>query len=162
MVSTYSIGGHLFMNSKSVIRRRHGAELKAQVLEACNEPGASIAAVALAHGLNANLVRKWREGRGLKRSGLVAFPASSSASQPVAVPGRSSPVVGAQFVPVVVSGMDPAKSADQPNAPVAAQGEPTIHIELRRGPSSLTVHWPASASADCATWLRELAGGWLK
>ena len=162
MVSTYSIGGHLFMNSKPVIRRRHGAELKARVLSACDEPGASISAVALAHGLNANLVRKWREGRGLKRAGLVAPPAPSSAIQPVAAPARAARVVGTQFVPIVLAGTDPAKHADLSSTPVAAQGDPTIHIELRRGPSSLTVHWPASASADCAVWLRELSGGWLK
>jgi transposase len=41
-------------------RRRHSAALKAQVLTECERPGASIAAVALAHGLNANLVHKWR------------------------------------------------------------------------------------------------------
>ena len=41
-------------------RRRHSAELKAQVLAECAEAGASVAAVALAHGLNANVVHKWR------------------------------------------------------------------------------------------------------
>jgi len=39
---------------------RHPAELKQQVLAACAEPGASVAQVALTHGLNANLVHKWR------------------------------------------------------------------------------------------------------
>ena len=37
-------------------RRRHAAQLKEQVLAECAEPGASVAAVALARGLNANLV----------------------------------------------------------------------------------------------------------
>ena len=41
-------------------RRRHDAELKVRVLAACSEPGASVARVALTHGLNANLVHKWR------------------------------------------------------------------------------------------------------
>lgn len=45
---------------KPVSRRRHAAELKKQVLAACAEPGASVAQVALTHGLNANLVHKWR------------------------------------------------------------------------------------------------------
>ena len=48
-------------------RRMHGAEYKAAVLAECAQPGASVAAVALAHGLNVNLVRKWLVGRGLKR-----------------------------------------------------------------------------------------------
>lgn len=41
-------------------RRRHDDELKAKVLSECAAPGASVAQVALAHGLNANLVHKWR------------------------------------------------------------------------------------------------------
>lgn len=50
------------MYSRSAPRRRHGAEFKAKVLAACDEPGASISGVALAHGLNTNLVRQWRAG----------------------------------------------------------------------------------------------------
>jgi transposase len=41
-------------------RRRHSKELKEQVLAECAQPGASVAGVALAHGINANDVRKWR------------------------------------------------------------------------------------------------------
>jgi len=41
-------------------RRRHSNELKARVLAACAQPGASIARIALENGLNANLVHKWR------------------------------------------------------------------------------------------------------
>jgi len=41
-------------------RRRHDDELKGKVLSECAAPGASVAQVALAHGLNANLVHKWR------------------------------------------------------------------------------------------------------
>jgi transposase len=47
-------------DSKRVNRRRHAADLKRQVLAACAEPGASVAQVALAYGLNANLVYQWR------------------------------------------------------------------------------------------------------
>ena len=39
-----------------VLRRRHGAQLKALVLEQCAAPGASVAKVAMSHGLNANIV----------------------------------------------------------------------------------------------------------
>ena len=66
------------MHSKSAPRRRHSAELKAKVLAACDEPGASISGIALAHGLNANLVRKWRSGRGVKLAGVVVAPAAPS------------------------------------------------------------------------------------
>jgi transposase len=43
----------------TVRRRRHGAALKVQILAECERPGASIAAVAMAHGVNANLVHRW-------------------------------------------------------------------------------------------------------
>ena len=41
-------------------RRRHSRQFKARVLEETLQPGASIAAVALRHNLNANLIHKWR------------------------------------------------------------------------------------------------------
>jgi len=62
------------MYSRSAPRRRHDAEFKAKVLAACDEPGASISGVALAHGLNANLVRQWRAGRGVKLAGVAVTP----------------------------------------------------------------------------------------
>ena len=52
------------MHSRGEPRRRHDAELKAKVLAACDVPGASVAAVARAQELNANLVHKWRRGYG--------------------------------------------------------------------------------------------------
>jgi hypothetical protein len=60
-------------------RRRHSAELKSQVLDACARPGASIAAVALTFGLNANLVRQWRVGRGMKRARGAALAKADDA-----------------------------------------------------------------------------------
>lgn len=46
--------------AKKKTRRRHGAELKQQILAECAEPGASVAGIALSHGINANVVHKWR------------------------------------------------------------------------------------------------------
>jgi transposase len=40
-------------------RRYYPADYKRQVVESCLVPGASVAGIALAHGFNANLVRKW-------------------------------------------------------------------------------------------------------
>ena len=47
-------------DSKKLIRRRHAPELKALILSECAQPGASVASVAMAHGINANVVHKWR------------------------------------------------------------------------------------------------------
>ncbi len=47
-------------DSKRATRRMHDAGLKARVVALCAEAGASVAQVALDHGLNANLVHRWR------------------------------------------------------------------------------------------------------
>ena len=40
-------------------RRFYSPELKLQIIGACAQPGASIAGVALQHGINANIVHRW-------------------------------------------------------------------------------------------------------
>ena len=42
-------------------RRRYSPEMKAQVLAECEVPGASVAKVAMSHGINANVVHGWRK-----------------------------------------------------------------------------------------------------
>ena len=41
-------------------RRRYSQEMKAQVVAECGAPGASVAKVAMSHGINANVVHGWR------------------------------------------------------------------------------------------------------
>ena len=152
------------MNSNAVPRRRHSAELKAQVLAACNEPGASIAAVALSHGLNANLVRKWLVGRGLKRTGIQAPAAKVGSSAATVLPSAAAPSLAAdiQFLPIELDSRAQASRAEPHQTDASPAVQEPIHIELRRGPLHLSVHWPASAAGDCAAWLRELSSGLLK
>ena len=66
-------------------RRRHSQALKSQVLAECAQPGASVAAVALAHGLNANVVHKWR-----RMPSEAAMPPDSFI--PVALPAPQAAV----------------------------------------------------------------------
>ena len=47
-------------HSKLPARRRHSDEVKAKVLSECDQASASVAGIALAHNLNANVVHKWR------------------------------------------------------------------------------------------------------
>ena len=47
------------MENKRVTRRKHSAEFRAEVLQACRQSGASVAAIALRSGLNANVVHRW-------------------------------------------------------------------------------------------------------
>ena len=115
-------------------RRRHSDEFKARVVAACRKPGVSIAAVALDHRLNANLLRRWV---------VTAERAQAEAPiTPPAVPAASAMPANAAFVPVTVQ-RPPAVTA------------PEIVIELRRGATVVKVSWPLAAAADCATWLGE-------
>ena len=106
-------------DSKKIVRRRYSAELKRQILSECEQPGASVASVALSHGINANVVHKWRRLAGAARLPVASFVA-------VALPA--------------------------PTCTVQAD----IHMELRRGATTMTISWPSGAAADCAAWMREL------
>jgi transposase len=144
------------MHPKSGPRRRHSAELKAKVVAACDQPGASISGVALAHGLNANLVRKWRSGRGTKRAGMAITPAAVSTAAP-----RLGPTAEFVAIEMPAPAQAAARVAAEPTA-TAPIGEPLIHIELRRGPLHLNVCWPTAAAEDCRAWLSELCSSPLK
>ena len=71
-------------------RRKHSAEFKAKVVAACRKPGISMAAVALAHGLNANLLRRWvvaDEAQAAKpMDALIASPAPSTLENRTFIP----------------------------------------------------------------------------
>jgi len=112
-------------------RRRHSAEFKAEVVKACLQPSVSVAAVALQHGLNANMLRTWVTAyeRALTEQNRAAKASSTSEfiALPLAVPQGTSTL-------------------------------PDIVVEVKRGAASVTVRWPASAAADCASWLH----GWLR
>lgn len=47
------------METKRVVRRQHSAQFRAEVLHACRQADASVAAIALRNGLNANVVYRW-------------------------------------------------------------------------------------------------------
>jgi transposase len=117
-------------------RRSHSAEFKAQVIQACAQPGVSVASVALAHGLNANLVRRWLNGRGVERVSALAQKTGQLLEAPPAA------AVGT-FLPVQFE-----------QRPAATD----IRLELRRGSSVIIVNWPLHDADGCGAWLRE----WLR
>ena len=116
-------------------RRQHSAEFKARVVAACRRPGVSIAAVALEHRLNANLLRRWVVAA--ERTRAVVAPVSRTAALAGAVPTNTA------FMPVELQ-----------SSPVVTAQE--IVIELRRGATVVKVSWPLAAAAACAAWLGEL------
>ena len=148
---------------ESRARRVHDAQIKSKVLAECAQPGASVSAVALAHGLNANLVRKWMQGRGLQRAGLKADDTNVA---PAAPPRPTEALTGLQFVPVGVPApsrsIDAAAAPCRPGASAVLAEAAAIEVEWRRGNSHVAVRWPASRAADCAVWLRELTAAVLK
>ena len=135
LVSTSTLGGHVdTIGSKDAPGRRrrrlHSDEFKADAVAAAAQPGMSMAAVAMARGINANLLRRWvREAEAVP---VKALPNAASAPSPAA------------FVAVQMP-------APAPTPPVG-----DIRVELRRGPTTITVAWPMAALAECASWMREL------
>jgi transposase-like protein len=89
------------------------------------QPGVSIASVAMANGINANLARRWVV-EAEKGAGEVAVRRA-----------------GPSFVPL------------QLPPPVEAAAV-EIRIEVRRGPTTVSMSWPGTAAAECASWMREL------
>jgi transposase len=67
-------------------RRTYTAEYKRSVVEECDEPGVSVAGVALTHRVNANLLRRWivRHNReSAAKSPTVLLPVSVQRASPV-------------------------------------------------------------------------------
>jgi transposase len=58
-------------------RRVYSPSHKRAIVEQCLQPGVSVAGIALAHGINANLVRKWivKHRRAAAKCSSVAPPA---------------------------------------------------------------------------------------
>ena len=107
-------------------RRFYEPQLKRQIVAESQAPGASVAGVAVAHGINANIVHRWiREQAG-------------------------SPLTAPQgFVALSVQAAEPAQTA-------ADSGKTDIRIELRRGATLVNIAWPAAQAGECAVWMREL------
>ena len=83
-------------SEKTQSRRHYSAAAKAQVVAECNEPGASVAKVAMAHGINANVVHRWRQ---LAREGQVR---PVKAGEFIALPLMASPEAAASSADIRV------------------------------------------------------------
>lgn len=121
-------------------RQHYSREFKSRaVAEAC-QPHVSIASVALSHGLNANLLRRWIKDAdpsyvGKGRPSLSNF---SDAAMRQAAPA---------FLPVNFPAAQPTpKSVGQ-----------CIEVEVQKGNTTFKVKWPLQASHSCLIWLREIA-----
>ena len=93
----------LVVGSKRDGRRRYDKQAKAELVQACLKPGVSVARVALDHGINANLLRKW-----------ITLHLQKQEQSPVA-PSPSP------FVPVVATGS------------CSKRAEPGLRVRLPNG-----------------------------
>lgn len=165
-------------------RRNHLPEFKAQVVDECAQPGASVVEVALSHALNPSLVRRWRRLARQAAHGALGTPSAASAT-----PHPFTPPVGAGtgtnigLLPLVAANATAAKvvsTASNAGTPVGTSGtfialaHPTpqaletrhgaasvgqvdsIHVDILRTHAHVHVRWPTSAASDCALWLKDL------
>ncbi len=121
-------------------RRRYTKEFKAELVAQCRGLGVSMSRVAMAHGINANLLRRWV----VEATGQTLGPATSDASSldtaSSSAAERQVAATSPMFVPVNVNS---ALRSD-------------VLIEIARGDIHVKVNWPVDASAVSAAWLREL------
>jgi len=128
--------------------RRHSAEFKARVIEMARQPGTSLAAVALANGLNANMLRRWvhEEAAGGGTSKTATTGVGPALASFVQLPMRepvTHPVPDARPV--------------QPAIPAAVAQQPAdIALEIHRGGTTVRAKLPMDDRN--AAWLREVLG----
>lgn len=111
-------------------RGRYSEAFKTQVVTAARQPGVSTAAVALANGLNANLLRRWISESESPRAVVRANLVGATPAQP--------PFVALQM------------------SPRSATPESVIHIEFQRAGTTVRIQWPVSAAHECAGWVRDV------
>jgi len=111
-------------------RRRHSEEFKNRLVQACRQPGVSLASVALANGINPSLLRRWV----VQSNGAAgSMPALSTSALPA----------DGQFVPVRLERSDAAP-------------EGVIAIEVKRSGLTVSLNWPAQDAQGFTAMLREL------
>ena len=116
-------------------RRRYSVEFKVEAIKAC-KPGISMAAVALANGLNANMLRKWVNEARVPNESLL--PVNIESSEPL--PALPAPGFVALRLP------EPAPRADL---------LPSIYLDLQRAGLVIKVTRPGALASECSAWLRE-------
>jgi len=119
-------------------RGRYPSSFKAQLVAACAEPGVSTAAIALANGLNANLLRRWVSEHRQAQGSMVATSDSS-----VGFVALTSPVAA-------------GAAAALPPASLGAPGQDRLHLSLSRGELQASLSLPADQHSQCAAILKLL------
>jgi transposase-like protein len=124
--------------------RRHSPEFKSRVIELARQGSGSVAAVALANGLNANMLRRWVREAELADGQALAAEVAPRAEVP-------------RFIPVTVAADDErATCAAQAAGAPARSNAGSVVVDIRRG--AITVHASLPLDEHSAAWLREVLG----
>ncbi len=122
------------LSATRIKRQYRTAEEKRQIVEETLATGVSVAVVARAHGVNANLVFHWRK---LYHAGLLSDRAATSLGQARASGVRLLPVRVAEEVqnqPPVVAAVSPQSSVD----PEAVVAPGTMELTLAKAQIRIT------------------------
>ena len=113
-------------------KRTYSADTKAELIAACLVTGASVAAIASAHGMNANVLHRWlkdqRSTAGTDGTGVES----------VALKAADQELPSFIELPLTIKQPEPMQRV--------------IQVEVRKGALMMTVTWPISAASDFAQW----------
>jgi transposase len=110
-------------------RRRFDPQAKRELVQACLQPGVSVARMALEHKLNANLLRKWISQHQQEQGGHVATTVTGSAMS--------------AFVPVVaVDRIESVHTKPEHVTLVPTRPEPDRALPYTPAPSRLMAELP--------------------
>jgi transposase len=112
-------------------RRRYDPASKRRLVEACVQPGVSLAGVAMQHGVNANLLRKWVAGQQRQQGNGVAVGAIECVTEVFVPVVELSGVAGAPEPPVpplIQHHVQPTKAGDHTDPPA-----PRLTVEMPNG-----------------------------
>ena len=113
-------------------KRTYSADIKAELIAACLVPGASVAAIASAHGMNANVLHRWlKDQRSSART-------DGTCVESVALKAVDQELPSFIELPLTMKQPEPVQRV--------------IQVEVRKGALMMTVTWPLSAASDFAQW----------
>jgi len=119
--------------------RRHSEEFRARVIELARQPNTSVAAVALANGLNANMLRRW----------VRDFEVAGKAANEVASLGDAANALPA-FVQLPMHA--------PPSLPTVSPEQTAARVEVEIHRNGTTVRANLPVDSHSAAWLREVMG----
>lgn len=135
-------------------RRSFTRAFKAEVAAQCLHSGESLPHIAQQHDISPSLLRKWLRSYRQEAGRSTTAPSAANAA-----------AAADHFVPLMLASSSSASAANAatPRAPgnhqsctERASADPGLRIELKRGGTELSIHWPISHAQDSATWARQV------